>query len=93
MRDETAEWLEPLLREAQQRDIDLLGLMMGATMPGAEADDPVIDWANRELAAEEDGPTFLAMDWVRMGQLLRRELGWDDSYPALPDFPEARDTP
>ncbi len=30
---------------------------------------------------------------MRFGQLLRHELGWDDKYPAYPDFPEARDVP
>jgi len=24
------------------------------------------------------------IDWIRFGQLLRHELGWDETYPAYP---------
>lgn len=95
MRDETAEWLNPMMDELQKRnsngvEIDLQELMMRATMPAAEVDSPIMNWV---VQAVPDGATTRAIDWVRLGQLLRHELGWDDTYPAMPDFPEARDIP
>ncbi|OBI33762.1 hypothetical protein [Mycobacterium sp. E2238] len=77
MRDETAAWLEPMLTEAEQRDVDIKSLMTQATMPAAETSDPAI-----EAMAHLD-PEVRGIDWVRFGELLRRELGWD-TYPADP---------
>ena len=89
MRDESGDWLEPMFTEAQKRpDIDIHGLMRLASMPAAEADTPLLD---RLAKNTPTGAHVSGMDWVRFGQLLRHELGWDDTYPAFPDFPEARD--
>jgi hypothetical protein len=71
-----------MLEAAEGRaDIDTLPLMMQATASAAEAD------------AAHPGVDHGAIDWIRFGELLRHLLGWDDSYPAYPDFPEARDVP
>jgi hypothetical protein len=86
MREETADWLNPMLAEVDARNIDTRALMTQATMPAAETDVP---WL--ENAPESVG--LRGFDWVRFGQLLRHELGWDETYPAIPDFPEARDVP
>ena len=91
MRDETAEWLEPMFLEAQKRDIDILPLLGQASMPAAEADTPFLNWLTKQ-----DFPPDMQMrgiDWVRFGQVLCHELGWCETYPAFPDFPEARDVP
>lgn len=103
MREETAEWLNPMLDEWSRRNHADDGhpaggdrgelvrqLMLAATMPAVEAGTPIMDW---RAALPDGGNGARAMDWVRFGQLLRHELGWDDTYPAYPDFPEARNTP
>jgi hypothetical protein len=87
MREETANWLEPMIVEADRQGIDIKPLMYPASMPAAEADNPFLD----SLADVVPGIEHRAMDWVRFGQLLRHEIGWDDTYPAYPDFPEARE--
>lgn len=84
MRDETAEWLNPLLAEAEERGIDITPIVRRSMMPTAEADSPQIN----ELAALT--PDLRAVDWVQVGRLLCSELGWADTYPAFPDFPESR---
>jgi DNA segregation ATPase FtsK/SpoIIIE, S-DNA-T family len=90
MRDEAGQWLEPMLQAAEERsDIDVNALLTRATMPGAEADSQLLD----DIAHHVPDEKVLGVDWVRFGQLLRGELGWDDRYPAYPDFPEARDAP
>lgn len=60
-------------------------LLQQAMMPAAEMVDdiPWLDWL------VENVPGVGAIDWIRFGELLRHELGWDDTYPAYPDFPEA----
>jgi len=81
-----------MLDEADRRGgINIGAMMQSATMPAAEADSPSLSWLSR-LAPAPDA-TMRALDWVRFGQLLRAELGWDDTYPDLPDFPEARNVP
>jgi hypothetical protein len=93
MRDETAEWLNPMFEEVDRRgDIDILPLMTQSSMPAAEAATPFIDWMPKNVG-DVPGVEHRAIDWVRFGQLLRLMLGWDDTYPAYPDFPEARDVP
>lgn len=90
MREETSDWLEPMLTEAEARGISTSDLMTQATMPAVEADSPTLDHLAGYMP---EGATMRALDWVRFGQLLRSRLGWDDTYPAYPDFPEARNTP
>lgn len=91
MRDETAEWLAPLMEAAELTADEHTALMRQASMPAAETDNMVIEWMGRVTAGT--GAITTGIDWVRFGTLLRSRLGWDDSYPAFPDFPEARDTP
>ena len=87
MREETGEWLDPMLTEANARGIDTRPLMRQASMPVAESDNQFLE----ELATVV--PAVKGIDWVRFGQLLRHELGWCETYPPHPDFPELRDVP
>ncbi|MEU4287810.1 hypothetical protein AB0E63_06275 [Kribbella sp. NPDC026596] len=87
MRDETDKWLRPMVEAAEIREIDIMSLMSAATMPAAEADDPWLD----KLQSYAPSGALRGIAWVRFGQLLRHELGWDDTYPAFPDYPEIRD--
>lgn len=84
MREETAEWLAPMV-EALSRRADAsetVGALIGqATMPAAEADTPYHNWADKHV--DGSGVTTAALDWIRYGQLLRAELGWDH-YPEAP---------
>ena len=92
MRGEASDWLEPMLVEAEKRDgINIEALMWQASMPAAEADAPWIEQEARRSIPPEGKAS--AVDWVRFGELLRQALGWDDKYPAYPDFPETRDVP
>lgn len=90
MREETGEWLFPMLTEAEKRSIATALLLSPASMPAAEADNEIGDWLAKHPVP---GIEHRAVDWVRFGQLLRHELGWDNTYPAYPDFPEAREQP
>jgi len=81
MREETAEWLLPLMEAAQERLIDTGPLIMAETMPAVEADSPKID-ALASMMPE--GADLRAVDWIRFGRLLRRELHWDNTYPDNP---------
>jgi hypothetical protein len=85
---EITAWLEPLFEAAERTDIDLWAIVQQATVPSAEVPDPehrsdvearLGEWP--DLPADE---VRVAVDWVKMGQLLRHELGWDDSYPEHP---------
>jgi CubicO group peptidase (beta-lactamase class C family) len=61
-------------------------LMMQATMPGAEADDPELDEMRNYVESgntADGGVRADVIDWIRYGQLLRARLGWDD-YPEFP---------
>jgi hypothetical protein len=93
MRDETGKWLEPMLEAVEDRpDIDVRALIARSTMPAAKADSPHLDKLAR-LTQDAPAVKTQGFDWVRFGELLRHELGWDETYPAYPDFPETRDTP
>lgn len=87
MRPETGEWLAPMVTAASDSAIDVPALLRRASMPAAEADDCCLDQLTRAAPA---GARVAGIDWVRFGQLLRDELGWEDSYPACPDLPELR---
>jgi hypothetical protein len=91
MRDDTADWLQPMLDAALEAGIDVRSLMSAATMPAAEADTPLGDWMAQTFPpGEEDAVAMEAIDWVRFGGLLRDALGWEDTYPAFPASPEPR---
>jgi hypothetical protein len=78
VRDDTAEWLEPLLKEANSQGIDTNELMGQAMMPFAESTLPADNLAN------VFGGKAGAIDWVQFGCLLRDRLGWEDTYPGPP---------
>ena len=81
MRDETAEWLLPLMQAAEERHIEVLSLVSASTMPAVEADSPHIDAL---VGMMPEGADLRAVDWVRFGRLLRHELRWDNTYPDCP---------
>ncbi len=75
-------WLKPLFIAAEHTDIDVWQLMHQATKPLTKVPEP--DLAER-LGGWPDVPDLtLAVDWVKFGQLLRHELGWDATYPERP---------
>ena len=80
MRESTSAWLEPMLLEAELREVDVAPLMHQATMPGAEADSTAVS-AIASYAPE--GARVRGVDWIRFGALLRDALGWKD-YPEFP---------
>ena len=82
MNDQTSDWLRPMI-EAAGDGIDIGALMVQSSMPVAEAASPLLD----ELSQLD--PNMVPIDWIRFGELLRHELGWDDTYPAYPDEDKA----
>lgn len=94
MRDSTAAWLTPILEalDTGGGDTDVANLMMQATMPVAEADDPRVealaamrgDLRDEHWSGAVGGLDGVALDWVRFGQLGIAALGWTDSYPWEP---------
>lgn len=84
MREATSEWLSPML-DAAGPDVDIKGLMRQASMHAAEADTPATDWM---AANPVPGVVPRGIDWIRFGQLLRTEIGWNKTYPAYPDTPK-----
>ena len=89
--NEITAWLEPLFEAAESTDIDLWAIVQQATVPQAEGSELLCSGSGTEhrsdveagLAEWPDLPR-LAVDWVKMGRLLRHELGWDASYPERP---------
>jgi hypothetical protein len=86
--NEITAWLEPLFEAAERTDIDLWAIVERATVRVAEGSetehrsDVSIDLGEwPDLPGQE---VRLVVDWVRFGQLLRHELGWDASYPEDP---------
>lgn len=80
MRDETATWLAPMTDEAERRGIFIPDLMKQATMSAAEAGSASLNWIAGYMPPEA---RLSAIDWIRFGQLLRDELGWQN-YPHCP---------
>jgi len=56
MRDETNDWLDPMLDEALKRDIDVTASMRQASMPVAETDRPDLERINDMVAGGRCGP-------------------------------------
>ena len=92
---EITAWLEPLFEAAESTDIDLWAIVQQATVPLAEGSELRCSGSGTEHRSDVEAPlgewpdlpdaeVRLAVDWVKMGQLLRHELGWDDSYPEHP---------
>jgi hypothetical protein len=81
---EVTAWLEPLFEAAEHTHIDLWAIVQQATVPVTQAPDPEHRSDVAALPREWPDLPAAAVDWVKMGQLLRHELGWDESYPAEP---------
>lgn len=84
MRQETNDWLAPMLKAAETSlaGPELVDLMAQAAMPAVEAADPAVDLVTRVMA-EAGEHRHKVVEWVRFGQLLRERLGWLD-YPEAP---------
>ena len=83
---EVTAWLEPLFEAAEHTHIDLWAIVQQATVLLAEVSDPEHGSdVEAGLGGWPDVPDLnMAVDWLKFGQLLRHELGWDDSYPERP---------
>ena len=88
MRKETDAWLSPLVLAAEERGIDTEALRSQAFPAGGSP--AVHDLFSERVKESESEVRVLTLDWVRFGQLLREALGWENSYPAVPKFPESR---
>jgi hypothetical protein len=78
----TQRWLQPLLEEAARQKIpgNKIALIMAkGGMSTAEPDGRSVQ------AVDSPNPDIDVMDFLRVGELLRKEVGWEDSYPARPE--------
>jgi hypothetical protein len=81
----TQTWLQPLFEEAARRGFtgDKIALMvMKGAFSTAEPDNRGVEALNTQM--RDPDAKLEVMDWVRVGEILRHELGWDDIYPAHP---------
>lgn len=85
MREDTAQWLNPMRDAAHLSPDEDRDLIRASCMPAAESMNPAVQWMAR-ITQESGLPpgSTMAIDWVRYGYLLRHRLGWDDSYPNHP---------
>ncbi|BBZ37403.1 hypothetical protein [Mycobacterium conspicuum] len=92
---EITAWLEPLFAAAESTDIDLWAIVEQATLSVDEGSALRCSEAKTEHGSDvkarmgdwpdlPDAEVRLVVDWVRFGQILCHELGWDDSYPRHP---------
>lgn len=82
MREETANWLQPMLEEGGKRGIELIvETTSNPPLPTTDSEDvePLYGPGRRPVAMTP------AIDWIRYGQRLRHELGWDSTYPENPE--------
>ena len=95
MRDETGQWLEPMLVEAEERDIDVRALMMQATMPAAETCAPWLRTSRRFpcLVMKVTMSKLVASIGFGSVNCCAMNSAGMTAYAAYPDFPEARDLP
>ena len=83
MQTDINSWLDPLFDAAITRPgIDLWAVMEEATLPLPQAAASTV--AERLGGWPEVAYLMLLVDWLKFGQLLRHELGWDNSYPEHP---------
>ncbi|MEO5842043.1 MAG: hypothetical protein ABIQ73_27510 [Acidimicrobiales bacterium] len=91
MKEATSRWLKPLqdaVRAADPSGDTYERLFRAALMPGVEAEQTLGVREAEAWAVEIPEAKHWAIDWIRFGQILREELGWDD-YPLAPlDFGE-----
>jgi hypothetical protein len=79
-------WLEPMVDELERRDDGpcVWDFMIQGSVPYEEfGDDPLALFVNNEMSADGSTAGFFAIDWLRVGQLIREHLGWSD-YPPFP---------
>jgi hypothetical protein len=77
----TQQWLQPLFEEAVRQNIpsNKIALIIAkGAMSTAEPDGRSVQ------AVDTPNPDIDVMDFLRVGELLRQELGWEDTYPARP---------
>ncbi len=84
--DATSQWMLPMIQELVRRDDgdwynEQCILMSFGGVPAAELATPMGDSITHAL--EGSDVRAVAMDWVRLGQLIRERLGWYD-YPEHP---------
>jgi hypothetical protein len=89
MRNETRAWLSVLEDAARDRHIETEPLRDQA-FPQADASPPVHDLFVKHIRESDSEVRSVELDYVRYGQLLREALGWENSYPAVPPFPESQ---
>lgn len=71
----------PLFQEAAKRGIagdKVAQILTKGAMSTAEPDERGV------LSVDSPNPDIDVMDYLRVGELLRQELGWEDTYPARP---------
>jgi len=86
MTSETEQWLGPMITALfDAMGSDAFSHFMESAIATASADVPSAAEANRLFAASQRDRVG-GVDWVRLGQLLRHQLGWDD-YPVGPPSP------
>jgi len=86
MTSETEQWLGPMITALfAAKGSDAFSHFMEKAIATASADVSSTAEANRLFAASQRD-RVRGVDWVRLGQLLRHELGWDE-YPAGPPSP------
>ena len=81
---ETEQWLSPLLDAllATKAGGETFARLMESVMTSARADAAAAAAVTEEFG-RVPGVRLRGIDWIRLGQMIRIELSWDD-YPAFP---------
>jgi hypothetical protein len=81
---ETEQWLSPMLNAllATQAGGQVFARLMESFMAVVRADEAAAT-AVMEDFDRIPGIRLRGIDWIRLGQMIRHELGWRD-YPAFP---------
>jgi hypothetical protein len=77
VRPQTSAWLDPMIRATRGGDNNFRELIKQASV--------VLD---DELPHAARVVGNVGINWIRFGELLRTELGWEDTYPGLPAKPD-----
>jgi hypothetical protein len=81
MRETTGRWLDPMIAAVGDRDDINMQALFDAATTVTKLEKPKAWWRPPPAGDEEER----SVDWVRLGQLLREALGWDDYPEAPPD--------
>ena len=81
---ETEQWLSPMLDALLETKAggEAFARIMESVMTSARADEAAAT-AVKEAFGRIPGIRLRGIDWIRLGQMIRLELGWKD-YPAFP---------